>query len=166
MTILEHIQISNFRGFDILEIDGFSKINLFVGKNNSGKTSILEALFLIFGMSNPVLPININQFRGLNAGTVKQLKYLFHNLNMENKPRFSATFNDVSERCLELSAKYRPNGFSVNNSSTSIPEIIGLDLNFFDMVNVSELIPVNIRKKDKYYDFVYPKYTGCRKIRE
>ncbi|MDR2087469.1 MAG: AAA family ATPase, partial [Dysgonamonadaceae bacterium] len=46
MAHLEQLKINNFRGFDSLEIDGLSKINLFVGKNNSGKTSILEALFL------------------------------------------------------------------------------------------------------------------------
>ena len=34
MTNLEHLQIKNFRGFDSLEIEGLSKINLFVGKNN------------------------------------------------------------------------------------------------------------------------------------
>lgn len=39
------ITIKNFRGVDLLEINGFAKINLFVGANNVGKTSILEALF-------------------------------------------------------------------------------------------------------------------------
>jgi AAA15 family ATPase/GTPase len=44
MGYLEQLEISNFRGLDFLEIEGLSKINLFAGKNNSGKTSILEAL--------------------------------------------------------------------------------------------------------------------------
>jgi AAA15 family ATPase/GTPase len=65
MTILQDVTITNFRGFDSLEINGLSKLNLFVGKNNSGKTSILEALFLLIGMSNPALPNRINQIRGL-----------------------------------------------------------------------------------------------------
>jgi AAA15 family ATPase/GTPase len=130
MIILEHIKINNFRGFDTLEIDGFSKINLFVGKNNSGKTSILESVFLLIGMSNPLLPNSINKFRGIDVGTPKQLKYLFHNLNLENKPSFFAKFSDVSERYLELDAKYQLNKFSADNFSASTPEIIGLDLNF------------------------------------
>ena len=66
MSILQRLTIKNFRGFDSLEIDGFSKINLFVGKNNSGKTSVLESIFLVIGMSNPMLPNTINQIRGLN----------------------------------------------------------------------------------------------------
>jgi AAA15 family ATPase/GTPase len=113
--ILEHLKIENFRGFDTLEIDGLSKINLFVGKNNSGKTSILESVFLLIGMSNPLLPNSVNHFRGINVGTPKQLKYLFHNLNLENKPRFYARFSDVSERRLELNVKSQSNKFSIDN---------------------------------------------------
>ncbi|MDR0568059.1 MAG: AAA family ATPase [Spirochaetaceae bacterium] len=130
MTLLKHLTIKNFRGFDFLEIDGFSKINLFVGKNNSGKTSVLESIFLVIGMSNPILPNTINQIRGLNTGSAQQLRYLFHNLSDGNIPSFTAKMSDSSERILKLEAKYRQ-AESINNpSSTSSPELIGIDLNF------------------------------------
>ncbi|MDR1938368.1 MAG: AAA family ATPase, partial [Tannerellaceae bacterium] len=137
MISVEHLTIKNFRGFDSLEIDGFSKVNIFVGRNNSGKTSILESLFLLMGMSNPILPIHINNFRGLNAGSAKQLTYLFHNLKFENKPFFHAIFSDASERNMELEAKYKQDEFAGNeasvltlNASVLTPEITGIDLNF------------------------------------
>ena len=130
MNALKNLTIKNFRGFDTLEIDNLSQINLFVGKNNSGKTSILESIFLLLGMSNPMLPNNINQFRGLNIASTKQLKYLFHNLKPENKPFFAGTFNDESERQLNIEATFSSNENSFNNSSVSAPEIIGIDLNF------------------------------------
>jgi AAA15 family ATPase/GTPase len=99
MTTLEYIRIEDFRGFDTLEIDRLSKINLFVGKNNSGKTSIIEALFLIFGMSNPSILGNINKIRGLGFRALSgQFKYLFHNLRLENKPSFYAKCDGASER--------------------------------------------------------------------
>jgi AAA15 family ATPase/GTPase len=134
MTTLEKLNIKNFRGFDALEINGLSKINLFVGKNNSGKTSILEALFLLIGMSNPLLPNSINKIRGLNISSANQLKYLFHNLKFENKPFFSGKFNDGSERELEIHAKcQQKNDFpSILSSAISTSEIIGIDLNFWD----------------------------------
>lgn len=130
MINLEHLTIKNFRGFDSLEVDGFSKINLFVGKNNCGKTSILEAIFLLIGMSNPLLPSLINQFRGLKPTTTQPLKYLFHNLSTENKPSFNAKFSDESERWLNLDAKLQPNEFSTSISSITTSEIVGIDLNF------------------------------------
>jgi AAA15 family ATPase/GTPase len=97
------LKINNFRGFDSLEIDGLSKINLFVGKNNSGKTSILEALFLLSGMVYTDLPSVINSFRGFDSET-ESLKYLFYNLSYQNKPSIYGKFSDNKERRLELEA--------------------------------------------------------------
>ena len=40
-----YLRIVGFRGFTDLELHGLSKINLFLGRNNCGKTSILEAIY-------------------------------------------------------------------------------------------------------------------------
>ncbi|OAV70737.1 recombination protein F [Bacteroidales bacterium Barb6] len=134
MPLLESLTIKNFRGFDALEIDGLSKINIFLGKNNSGKTSVLESLFLLLGMSNPMLPKVVNQFRGFNSGAATQLNYLFHNLKAENKPSFYGKFSDQSERWLELEAQYQDNPEPILSDGTgisiSMPAINGVDLNF------------------------------------
>ncbi|WP_462136871.1 AAA family ATPase, partial [Candidatus Mycalebacterium sp.] len=45
------IKIENFRGIESLKIDNLERINLFVGKNNCGKTTILESIYLLSGMS-------------------------------------------------------------------------------------------------------------------
>ena len=37
--------IENFKGFDRLKLENFSRITVIGGKNNTGKSSILEALF-------------------------------------------------------------------------------------------------------------------------
>jgi AAA15 family ATPase/GTPase len=138
--MLKQLTISNFRGFDSLKIDGFSKINLFVGKNNSGKTSILEAIFLMIGMSYPLLPNTVNQLRGLNTRNAKQLAYLFHGLKMETKPLFSAQFTDSSDRILRLEPKYRQNETISSASSSSTPELIGLNLYFYEMRNGKQIL--------------------------
>ncbi len=43
---LKSLRIAQFRGLQELKLDGFSRINLFVGSNNAGKTSVLDALAL------------------------------------------------------------------------------------------------------------------------
>lgn len=48
MGHIESIEINSFRGIKQLEITGFSNINLIVGDNNSGKTTFLEAIQLLF----------------------------------------------------------------------------------------------------------------------
>jgi len=61
----QDLHIQYFRGFKNLEINDFQQINLFVGKNNSGKTSLLESLFLLSGIANTKLPIVIDSHRDI-----------------------------------------------------------------------------------------------------
>lgn len=44
--MIQSIDIENFRCFEKTEISGFQRMNLITGKNNSGKTALLEALYL------------------------------------------------------------------------------------------------------------------------
>ena len=42
--MLKSVKIENFRGFKSFELQQLGRINLLVGENNTGKTSILEAI--------------------------------------------------------------------------------------------------------------------------
>ena len=44
--MINSIHIENFRGFESLDVGGFSKFNLIVGTNGVGKTSFLEAVLV------------------------------------------------------------------------------------------------------------------------
>ncbi len=44
--MIKDVEINNFRCFSKLKVSGFEKVNLISGKNNAGKTALLEALFL------------------------------------------------------------------------------------------------------------------------
>ena len=41
------MEIKGYRGLSSLRLDGLTRINLLVGTNNSGKTSILECIGLL-----------------------------------------------------------------------------------------------------------------------
>lgn len=45
--MLDSVELSNFRGFADLKLEGLGRVNLVVGKNNTGKTSLLEGLTLL-----------------------------------------------------------------------------------------------------------------------
>lgn len=51
--------IKNFRIFEVLEIEQFSSVNLVVGKNNSGKSCLLEALHIYASDANPRTLVDI-----------------------------------------------------------------------------------------------------------
>ncbi len=46
-SLIDSLQIDNFRGLHDLTIDNLSQVNVFVGTNNCGKTSVLEAVKLL-----------------------------------------------------------------------------------------------------------------------
>ena len=63
MEGFKNIEIRNFRGIDHLKVDDFSRVNVFLGQNNSGKSSVLEAIAMSMSMSNPEVPQMINAVR-------------------------------------------------------------------------------------------------------
>lgn len=63
--MLSKLHIGNFRSFNPLKIDRLGKINIVSGYNNSGKTSLLEAVFLLSGGAHPSLLLNENVVRGV-----------------------------------------------------------------------------------------------------
>ncbi len=63
--MLSSFQVKDFRCFKDIKLDRLARVNLIGGKNNTGKTTLLEALFLSLGPNNPELLIRINVFRGI-----------------------------------------------------------------------------------------------------
>jgi len=84
--ILNTLEIRNFRAFELLRIEQLGRVNLITGKNNVGKTCLLEALQLYARKSS--LPASIWKIvtardkakrRLVNTGDIlAALRYLFH----------------------------------------------------------------------------------------
>ena len=52
MPLLTSLELRNYRSFPLFRLNGLRRVNLLVGENNAGKTSILEAInILAFGTS-------------------------------------------------------------------------------------------------------------------
>jgi AAA15 family ATPase/GTPase len=51
--MIHSLEIEGYRGFDRFSMDSLGVVNLLVGKNNSGKTSLLEALYLLSTGGDP-----------------------------------------------------------------------------------------------------------------
>jgi hypothetical protein len=53
VLLVDQLEIRNFRIFEHLLFERFGRANLIVGKNNTGKTSLLEALRILASMASP-----------------------------------------------------------------------------------------------------------------
>ncbi|WP_243147111.1 AAA family ATPase [Scytonema sp. UIC 10036] len=62
--MLKTVKIENFRGFQSFELQQLGRVNLLVGQNNSGKTSILEAIQLLCSRNNLTLLTEVMINRG------------------------------------------------------------------------------------------------------
>jgi len=69
---LKSLEIHRFRAFDHLSIERLGRVNLIVGKNNVGKSSLLEALWLYAYQGHPSIVWKILEFRDEGRGPESQ----------------------------------------------------------------------------------------------
>lgn len=113
------IEIERFRGIRHASIEGFKQINLFFGKNNCGKSLLLESLFLASGLSNPLLPIRVNVMRGYSKARLNDLKLDFYNLDT-SRPIHIRMENE-EKRDLDISLfEQSQNNVSINADDNNI----------------------------------------------
>jgi AAA15 family ATPase/GTPase len=92
------ITIKRFRCFDDFTIENLSKINLISGKNNVGKTSLLEAIWLFTGYHNPELGVRVDLFRGIGIiATNRLMLNLFRNFTQEKDIQISCEDSEGSK---------------------------------------------------------------------
>ena len=73
--MLHNATISNFKGFKLARLTDAKRINVIVGRNGSGKTALLEALFLASGGS-PEIVIREHSRRGVDYNFRHERKFL------------------------------------------------------------------------------------------
>lgn len=122
------LSINNFRGIQKLEIDDFKRVNLFLGKNNSGKTSLLEAIFLSVGISNPQLPVRIDEFRNLRYTEENDFRSAFYNLDYNNELKIVSNFENEHQRTLNIKPSFT--AIVDNDITTDLESEINKSVNF------------------------------------
>jgi AAA15 family ATPase/GTPase len=145
--MLKSLQIKNFRGISRLTLEDLGQLNILVGKNNCGKTTILESIFLLIGASNAVLPKKINELRGYLGIDSYSWSLIFPNLDFESKIEIEGSwekpkehrrlyikpFNSVNE--IEIARNIATNSSlmqkNVDNSTEVSSQIDGLSLEFY-----------------------------------
>ena len=135
--MFESLRIRNYRVFKDLEIGGLHRINLIGGKNNSGKSSLLEAILLLSEGGEPRLGLNESVIRGSvpdavrTPQTIEALwRALFHGLNTACPIVIACESKRVGSLKLNISAE------TWQGSSPTLVSLSGSDMpsvsNVFD----------------------------------
>ncbi|MBS1248571.1 MAG: ATP/GTP phosphatase [Chloroflexi bacterium] len=107
--MLTSFTVENFRGFDSLTIEPFERINLIAGRNNIGKTALLEAFWLYHGYHNPELGLRLRQFRGFDK--LKKDEFLwdmFLDFDPQKTIALSSRDQDNRVRSLRITIQEHP----------------------------------------------------------
>ncbi|MEM9776554.1 MAG: AAA family ATPase [Chloroflexota bacterium] len=140
--MLNDIRIKNFRAFKDFSIANLAQANLIVGKNNVGKSSLLEAAHLLTGPSNPDILISLLEKRGeIDYLTDKggdtgnwsfslrrgyDIAHLFHGHHLSNNAHISIHSNEGQKVTLD----YILNSGEPSPKSTSLTSSAALRLQF------------------------------------
>lgn len=120
--MVDRIKIENFKCLKNFELDSVKRVNLIGGRNNSGKSTILEALFFFFDRLASDNALKHQAWRGIQNIELDPEKVwtpLFYNFDMANdiKIKFDKDTMKVS-----VDTKYTPKRIN-NEGSVSLKEI-------------------------------------------
>ena len=119
---LHKVEIHRFRGLAQLELDGLGAFNLLLGANDVGKTSVLEAVFLLAGFANLELPVRLQNWRNFLVQDFDALGLFFHGLDLDTPVTLTAhSDGTVKRRTLQI---------SVSSAATAVgiePQQVGAD---------------------------------------
>jgi predicted ATPase len=127
--MLRDIAIQNYRSFKDFQVDGLARVNLIVGANNSGKTSLLEAIYLLVNQNDPGRLTEILENRGemmiehtpVNVArrTGYQISQLFHGRQV--LPKTVIRIGSQQDRPLTLQISLHPPERSVQIAPQQMP---------------------------------------------
>jgi hypothetical protein len=98
--MLKCITINRFRGIRSLMVSDFAKVNIFIGTNSAGKTSILEAISLAANPS-PHWLVTLSQWRDMqppSPGNDDALRVYFYDLDLSQSPELKFSIDEHSYR--------------------------------------------------------------------
>jgi hypothetical protein len=104
--MFQSFTVKNFRCFRELTLEPLERVNLIAGKNNTGKTALLEAIHLFCNPNNCKLPLDINQDRGI-ADPATDLEgvaaWLFRDHSAREAFELSSRDKNKGKRALKIS---------------------------------------------------------------
>lgn len=106
--MIRKLIIEGFKGFERVEIAALSRINLLGGRNNVGKTSILEALFMFLDRLNPQMILRQFALRGVPSiafDPESMYAPIFFDYDLKKKISITATVDGNEER---MTIKFNP----------------------------------------------------------
>jgi len=106
--MIKSFTIKGFKQFTDLFLQGLKPISLIGGKNNTGKTTVLEAFFMFYDRGNPEITMRHLSWRGVGSIALNPDSLwspIFHSYDMAKTVEMEICQNDTKEKVLIKSNK-------------------------------------------------------------
>ena len=161
--MINNVKIERLRGIRECILDDFGRFNIFLGHNNCGKTTVLEAIYRFLGNDNIIGNVNINNLRQLIVDNDEKYKLNFYNLETEYPITMSGMY-DKSPRSAEFKYWERyAEAIDVNDikdKQTALEKEYGLQLTFITSTGKYQSKLILSSNKDKQARAEAPKELG------
>jgi hypothetical protein len=98
--MLTYLKIERFRGISSLTLEDLARINIFVGGNGAGKSSVLESVCLVANPTNPVLSTKLAAWRELpppSSANDDAISSFFFRGDISHGPSFEFTVDGTTQ---------------------------------------------------------------------
>ena len=120
----KYIRLQNFRGFQDFTLHGLARVNVIAGSNNTGKTSILEAAWLLGCNQSVNLPVRLLSGRGQPIMLMDRQEtswdWLFHRRSSTSPVTIASETTSATVRLTDLNAIPIPQGSGIGNQPASL----------------------------------------------
>lgn len=144
----QSLHIQNFRLFEDLKLNDIGRINVIGGRNNTGKTALLEAIFMLSSGNRPQNRLVLANNRGienLQVQTATELwAYLFNNFQTHHAITLSGVFANENVRLQIKSDEKSQSEFAISfpaavaDSSSSPERSISYQFEHSTALNISK----------------------------
>jgi AAA15 family ATPase/GTPase len=104
--MLRSFTLKNFRCFQNFTIEPLERLNLIAGKNNVGKTSLLEAIFIFINPTNAESLFQVNRLRGITRvgqiENIEEMRGFFFDQNIAEVIELSSFQENNLQRSLKI----------------------------------------------------------------
>lgn len=147
--MIDFLHIKNYKNLKNLELENLGKVNLVVGKNNTGKTSLLEAisLFVTNGKYAQIVKILTNREFKLNSNfenNLNSIASLFNNREIKND---DSNFIEITNKIDTIQLKIVKYSEIEDNNGSKIKSLV----NDKESFNIEYKIGFIVKKNEKIF---------------
>jgi hypothetical protein len=165
--MIRSIDVRNFRCYRHLKIGGCARLNVIVGDNGSGKTALLESIFLPLATSSEVA-VRLRQIRGFDSmlsGAPKRIESalwgdFFYNNDMTGRVSLILSGDGLDSRTLEIARGAIETTLPFGTVTARMMTSVRIDTGEFDGAAVSAPVRFTWTDANKQSHTVTPVVTA------